>query len=337
MEHLPVGARVANAVVAYARYLGKTFWPAELSAYYPHPIHWPGGVVLGAGLLLVGLAALGWWVRRTQRYVWFGLAWFLGTLVPVIGLIQVGGQSIADRYLYIPQIGVLIAVVWGAAAVATKQRVPTAVTAAVAGLAILSGGYLTHQYLPKWQNSVALFEHALTVDPQNPPALYSLGLGLCAEDKYAEALPYLEKAAALSGYAPAYQGQLALAYESLGNIGGAIERYRKCLELLPDLPEALNNLAWLLATSPEAKHRNGAEAVRFATRACELTQHDWPQYVGTLAASYAEAGRFPEAIATAEKAEQMARKRGFTELADRNAALLKEYRAGQPHRETATP
>ena len=337
MEHLPVGARVANAVVAYARYLGKTIWPAELSAYYPHPIHWPDGVVLGAGLLLVGLAALGWWLVRTQRYVLFGLCWFLGTLVPVIGLIQVGGQSIADRYLYIPQIGILIAGVWGAAALAARHRIPSAATAALAGAAILSCGFVTRHYLPKWQNSVALFEHALTVDPQNPPALYSLGLALCADNKYAEALPYLEKAAALSGYAPAYQGQLALAYESLGNIGGAIERYRKCLELLPDLPEALNNLAWLLATSPEAKHRNGADAVRFATRACELTQYDWPMFLGTLAASYAEAGRFPEAIATAEKAEAMARKRGFTELADRNAELLKVYRAGQPHREAATP
>src|SRR6478736_4397547 len=92
MEHLPLGARVANAVVAYARYLGKTFWPAELSAYYPHPIHWPDAVVVGAVLLLLALTMLGLGLMRTQRYVLFGLAWFWGTLIPVIGLIQVGGQ-----------------------------------------------------------------------------------------------------------------------------------------------------------------------------------------------------------------------------------------------------
>jgi tetratricopeptide (TPR) repeat protein len=335
MDNLPVTARVANAVVSYARYLGKTFWPAELSAFYPHPLHWPEGVVLGAGVVLVGLVALGLWAAR-ERYVLFGLCWFLGTLVPVIGLVQVGGQAIADRYLYIPQIGILIATVWGTNALATQYRISRTALAVVAGLGLLGCGWVTRQYLPKWQNSVTLFQHALTVDAVNPPALYSLGLALCTENKYAEALPYLEKAATLHPHVPTYQGQLALAYESLGDIGGAIERYRKCLESYSDLPEALNNLAWLLATSPEAKHRNGTDAVRFATRACELTQYEWPMFLGTLAASYAEAGRFPEAVATAEKAEAMARKRGFTELAKRNMELLKEYRAGRPHRESGS-
>jgi hypothetical protein len=335
MEHLPLTARIANAVVSYARYLGKTFWPAELSAFYPHPVRWPDGVVLGAALVVGGLVVVSLWKIRTHRHGFVGLCWFLGTLVPVIGLIQVGGQSMADRYLYIPQIGILIAAVWGLAELAAQSPRVRQASVALSCLALLGLGWVTSQYLPKWKNSVALFQHALTVDEKNPPALYSLGLALDAQGKHAEAIPYLKQAAALDPNVPTYQGQLALTLESEGDIAGAIEGYRRCLELMPDLTEALNNLAWIRATHPEAVYRNGAEAVKLATRACELTQYDWPMFLGTLAASYAEAGRFPEAIQTAEKAEAMARKRGFTELAERNAELLKTYRAGQPHRETA--
>jgi Flp pilus assembly protein TadD len=335
MEHLPLLARVTNSVVSYARYLGKTFWPAELSAFYPHPITWPDGVVLGSVLLVGGILALSLWKVRTQRYLIVGVGWFLGTLVPVIGLVQVGGQSIADRYLYIPQIGILIAVVWGLTAVVAKNVRAQQGMCALGGVALIAFGLVTRQYLPKWQNSVVLFQHALTVDEKNPPALYSLSLALSAANRNEEAIPYLMKAIELSPQVPAYQGQLALVLESKGDLTGAIERYRRCLELAPDLTEALNNLAWILATSLEAKHRNGPEAVKWATRACELTQHDWPMFLGTLAASYAEAGRFPEAIQTAEKAERMARERGFDDLAKRNAELLELYRAGKPYREAA--
>jgi Tfp pilus assembly protein PilF len=335
MEHLPLPARIANAVVSYARYLGKTFWPAELSAFYPHPVRWPDEVVLGAAVLIGGLVVVSLWKTRTHRYGFVGLCWFLGALVPVIGLIQVGGQSMADRYLYIPQIGIVLAVVWGAAEWLRQHKRGQQVGWAVSGVVLVAGGWMTHQYLPKWTNSVALFQHALTVDEKNPPALYSLGLALSAENKYAEAIPYLAQAIELAPSTPAYQGQMALVRECTGDLPGAIESYRRCLELDPTLTEAMNNLAWILATAPEAKHRNGAEAVKWATRACEVTQYDWPMFLGTLAASYAEAGRFPEAIRTAEQAEAMARKRGFTELAERNAELLKTYRAGRPHRETA--
>jgi tetratricopeptide (TPR) repeat protein len=337
MEHLPLAARVANAVVAYARYLGKTFWPAELSAYYPHPLHWPDAVVGGSVLLLLVLLGIALWNFKQHGYLFVGLSWFWGTLVPVIGLVQVGGQSIADRYLYIPQIGILVATVWGGAALVAARPQWRQVAVGLCGVALLGCLVMTSRYLPHWKNSTSVFQQALRVDPKNPPALYSLGLALCEQGKYAEATPYLVQAAELAPYVQVYQGQLAQALEMQGDSAGAIARYRRCIELEPGLTEALNNLAWILATHPDAQLRNGAEAVQRATRACELTDYDWPLYLGTLAASYAEAGRFGEAIATAERAEQKARARGFNELADRNVELLQKYRAGQPHREAVTP
>jgi hypothetical protein len=333
MGRLPAEARIENAVVSYVRYIGKTFWPSDLSAFYPHPVEWPGEILFGSILVLVVLLAIALWKLRSQSFIFVGLCWFLGTLVPVIGLVQVGGQSIADRYLYIPQVGLLIAAVWGAAAMVAADKRAKQVAITVASAALIVCPILTHVYLPKWRSSAALFKHVLSLGENNPPALYSLGLALCTEGKYDEAIPYLVKATDMDPTIQVYQGQLALAYEMQGDIGGAIERYRKCIELSPDLTEALNNLAWLLATSPEANYRNGADAIKFATRACELTLNEWPMFLGTLAAAYAEAGRFEEAIKAGEKAEQQARKRGFTDLADQNLKLLETYRAGKPHRE----
>ena len=109
--------------------------------------------------------------------------------------------------------------------------------------------------------------------------------------------------------------------------------YRKALELQPDMTAALNNLAWILATDPNAELRNGAEAVRLAERACQVTDYHEPQFIGTLAAAYAEAARFDDAIKAGERARDAAPTAGLTALAERNAQLLEEYRARKPHRE----
>ena len=113
MAGLPVAARVQNAVVSYARYLGKVFWPVDLAVFYPHPGHWPWAAVTAAVLMLAGLCFLAVWFSRRAAYLAVGLFWFLGMLVPVIGLVQVGGQSLADRYVYVPAIGLFIVLAWG--------------------------------------------------------------------------------------------------------------------------------------------------------------------------------------------------------------------------------
>jgi tetratricopeptide (TPR) repeat protein len=133
-----------------------------------------------------------------------------------------------------------------------------------------------------------------------------------------------------------------MAHGNLGNLLGneghmeeAMEHYHKAIQINPDYREALNNLALALAASPKAEFRNGVEAVRLAERACALTHYGKPVYLGTLAAAYAEAGRFPEAVATAEKAEQLATTTGLTAVAAKNRQLLKLYRAGKPYHEPA--
>ena len=113
-ESLPLGARVGNALISYGRYLGKLFWPADLAVFYPHPGQWPLGKVLLAGGLILGISVLVWVQRRRYPYLLMGWLWFFGTLVPVIGLVQVGDQAMADRYTYLPSLGVLILAVWGA-------------------------------------------------------------------------------------------------------------------------------------------------------------------------------------------------------------------------------
>jgi Flp pilus assembly protein TadD len=120
-----------------------------------------------------------------------------------------------------------------------------------------------------------------------------------------------------------------------GRFDEAIENYRKAIQINPKFSEALNNLAWVLATSPDAGLRNGAEAVRLAERACELTHYGEPSFIGTLAAAYAEAGRFPAAVTTAEKAEQLATSAGSKKPAEENRQRLELYRTGKPYHEPA--
>jgi len=128
--------------------------------------------------------------------------------------------------------------------------------------------------------------------------------------------------------------RLAAALASQHRTKEAVQHYRAALKLAPDLPEALNNLAWILAANPDAQVRDGREAVDLAERACKLTDYKQPQLIGTLAAAYAESGRFAEAVATAEKAKALAEQANQAELAARNGALLEQYRSGQPARDT---
>ena len=121
-EGLPLGARGGNALVSYCRYLGKLFWPTDLAVFYPHPGYWPLAKVLLAGGLMVGISVLFWVKRRRYPFLLMGWLWFVGTLVPVIGLVQSGGQAMADRYTYLPSLGVLILAIWGAYELTRRWR-----------------------------------------------------------------------------------------------------------------------------------------------------------------------------------------------------------------------
>lgn len=243
-EVMAYGYRASNAVIATVRYLGKVFWPQDLAFFYPHPqpYHWSPGIVLAAALLLVGISAMVIRLRQRQPSLWVGWCWYLGTLVPVIGLVQVGQQAIADRYTYIPTLGILIALVWGLhGLIATRQSLarPVAVIAALAlGLCFA----LTRQQTRVWKNTESLCRHAIAATKDNYLAHDMLGAALDKQDKFPEALrEHLEALRIKPDYADAHNN-LAVALQRQGKLAEAISHYETAFKLRPRYPEAHFNL-----------------------------------------------------------------------------------------------
>jgi tetratricopeptide (TPR) repeat protein len=460
----PGGAeRIGSALGAYQAYLIKTLNPTELVVFYPHLTNgFPviAAIVLGA-LTLLGLAL---WKRP---YLLVGWLWYLGTLVPVIGLVPIlGGHALADRYTYIPLIGIFLALSWGLTDLCTWLRVPTVVmiTGAILVFAICIG--FTWVQIGYWRNSKALWSHTLRVDPDNYVAHHNLGSLLTQEGALDEAAEHLSRAAAadphggLSHYALAnllahqgrvddairyysealrinpnwpdvhqklgelwakkgdfdrargqyaavlaqhatdlqaqeslagvlvrlgeweeaarhlnavlqmdptqasahhglgliralqgrpeesvshcrracelrpgvylYHVELAHGLQMLGKGDAARAAYERALRLDANWPKNANSEAWRLATESDGTLRNGRLAVHLATEICEATGWQNPVYLDTLAAAYAEAGRFADAQATAEKAMTLPLPAGSRESLQKR---LDRYRAGRAFHE----
>ena len=437
LEQLPGGSRLANAPAAYWAYLGKAFWPVNLCVFYPYvPV--PVWKAVASALLLLCASVLCLAQARSRPYLLVGWAWFCVMLLPVIGIVQVGWQALADRYTYLPLIGVFLMLAWGAGELALRSaswRLGVSVGAAALLVACLAA---TRAELSYWDNSIALFSHALKVTRGNWLAHNNLGTALAEEGKLEEAASHFRAALQIKpayddarsnlgrflavrgkwdeaqvmledlvrqnprharahrnlGYVLLAQGkaadgiaqyalarhlqpddlatpadlaatltrppqspalashlpealdllptaqmraQVAGAWASQDKLQFAVQAYRAALALDPASAEVLNNLAWILATCPEANLRDGAEAVRLAERACELTRFHRTLMIGTLAAAYAEAGRFTEAVSTAQKASALAAESGDQNLAAKNQQLLQLYREGRPYREPASP
>jgi protein O-mannosyl-transferase len=365
--------KVSNALVSYVRYPGKMFWPADLAAIYPHPAshyylrdQWPGWEICAAGLLLLAVSALCLSQLRRRPYLAVGWFWYLGMMLPVIGLIQAGEQAMADRYTYLPLIGPVMSLVW---LLSERISIPAAqrALAALAVILIALCSVLTRHQLQYWRNSVALFDHTVAVTADNPGAQFALGVGLEKEGQVRQAMVHYRVAVdILPSYTEAHfnighlfriQGawqkaaekfMTALQYQPRDlkfrlNLAGvmleggqtreAVQRFQDALQIDPDSTEALNNLAWIMAANCDPAIRNGPQAVEYAERACQLTQFKQTTMVGTLAAAYAEAGRFKDAVATAEKACALATQNGEQALLDTNRRLLDLYRTGQPYHE----
>src|SRR5207249_2084543 len=165
----PITLRLSNALVSYAKYLLLAFWPNALAVNYPfQEAAIPPWQIIGAALLLVAITAFCFFqARKHAGYLIVGWLWFLGTLVPVIGLVQVGGQTMADRYFYIPSIGLFIAIVFGLADIAERRRVPPWVGAAIANVVVLVLATLSNAQIHRWTDSFTLFKHTLAVTPSN--------------------------------------------------------------------------------------------------------------------------------------------------------------------------
>jgi protein O-mannosyl-transferase len=502
VQGFPVLFRIENAAMSYVRYIGKLFYPHNLAIVYPKVAGWPLEEVLFGSIVLV-VAALIVLTNWRRGYLVTGWIWFVVTLVPVIGLVKVGDVSMADRYTYVPAIGIFVLITWGICDLTSSwsgRSIPLAIGATAI---LISCAIVTRRQLPYWQNAESLFQHALAVtgknaladinlgvyftqtgqlsrarehyqsaieaDPNFAEPWVGLGYVLAEEKKYDEAIPFYEHALPLKPDLPdtrinygkalfqvgrtnealeqfreavrlspreaighynlgytlfaagdaadavaeyriaaelnpklvavwrnlgvvfAQQGKdydaiacsrraleiepgntilhqelgqlllgqgksneaakeflvvlqkapedseahyhLAMALTSQGKSREAVEHYRRGLKSFENIPAGLNNLAWILATYPDPQVRNGSEAVTLAEKACSLTDYKEAVLVGTLAAAYAEVGRFTDALATAEKARALAEAVGAEELAANNVKLMELYRAGKPFRD----
>jgi tetratricopeptide (TPR) repeat protein len=435
LGQLPAGVRLANALVAYVTYLGKTVWPVHLGAMYPYPVHgvpvwqWVASAGLLAAVTLVTLLA-----RRRHPYLLVGWLWFLGTLVPVIGLVQVGRQSLADRYTYIPSVGLALMATWGVAELASRWRaVPVAALLGAAALVV--AGALAWVQTHIWHDDEVLWRHTLGAtgdpnpwahfwlahalagrgefqeagphyaeaarqDPLNPDVQAEVGRFLLRTGDTAGAVDHLERAtrldptradtrtalaaayfaqnrieesvgecraalAAEPASAPAYyhlgcararrgedeqavacfrqalalnpsstEAHCALAHvlNRLGQSGPAGAEYEEATRLTPSWPADYDRAAWFLATHPDPARRNGPRAVELAETACEATARRDPRLLRTLAAAYAQAGRWDRAEETAAAALRLADSAGPKELAPVIQDHLRRYRAHESPR-----
>lgn len=427
-ETLSVPQRIVNATASYGRYLGSISAPKDLANFYPLTNGWPIGLASLAASILVVATLFAWRSRGRFPYVMVGWAWFLGTLIPVIGLVQVGSQSHADRYTYIPSIGLGLAIVWLGFELTSKARAARAVFVTAACLSIVACGIGTDRVARRWKDTRTLFTHALSVTPPNAVALQNLGNAVLIDGEVDRAIEFLEQAlelipnfpdaennlgtalglkgrhdeaiahfrAALKtentaeihqnlGWAleqagrgdeaiPAYQAALELdpdfaaAHQKLGAmlcargrfgeavthlqralalepddiethrslaitciqqglVEDGIRAYREVLKRSPDDPDALNNIAWIRATHADPAHRDGAEAVRLAERARDVLREPNHVLTSTLAAAYAEVGRFEDAERTAERAIELGRERADESAVRSFLQQLEVYRA----------
>jgi Flp pilus assembly protein TadD len=303
LEHYPAGVRLANAVVSYAHYIAKTVWPAELAIYYPHPgLDIEGWKVVSAALSIVTVSVLVVVRRRCQPYLFVGWTWFLVTLVPVIGLVQVGEQAMADRYTYVPSIGLFLMLVWGVADVVARVRsgsggrVARTAVMLVTVAALLALTAATRIQVGHWRNSITLFEHALEVTESNYIAHFNLGNALLDAGRNDEAVHHLRQAVRIKSWWAEAHYNLGVALGRVGRKRESEQRYRETLRLSPEHAKAHNNLGIALATRGRSE-----EATRHFTAAIRIDPH-FAEALCNLGTALFFADRNTEAIGPFRKA-----------------------------------
>jgi tetratricopeptide (TPR) repeat protein len=245
MMMLPLAVRLDNAVLSYLRYIGKLFYPVGLAILYPHPGIAHGWLTAGAALLLLSITAACLFFGRRYRYLAVGWLWYLGALVPVLGLVQVGRQAMADRYTYVPGIGLLVIAVWGLADLTRRWPWRRAVLTCVSAATLVALSVLTFLQIRTWRDTTTLFEHALRVTESNPFIEVALG-------RWNEAIGHLEETLRIQPDSPEMLYTLGAALESTGRVAEAADRYIAALRLKPDYAEAHSNLGLLLLRQGKA-------------------------------------------------------------------------------------
>ncbi|HEX4713338.1 MAG TPA: tetratricopeptide repeat protein, partial [Ktedonobacteraceae bacterium] len=300
LERLAFPLRVGNALVSYAAYVWQMIYPVGLAVIYPHPENHLAPWKVGVSVLLLLVVSAGVAAgARKHPYLLVGWLWYVGMLVPVIGLMQVGGQARADRYTYLPQLGLYIIVAWGAVDLCGSWRYSRVVLGSgaaviLAGLVVLARVQTTY-----WQNGVSLMTHALACNSDNSLAHNNLGVALARQGKLPEAIQHFERALQLKpDYAEAYDN-LGAALVRQGKLPEAIEQYERALQLKPDYVEACNNLGAVLADQGKV-----SEAVQYYKRALEVDPSYAEAYYN-LGNVLAHQGKLPEAIQHYQRALQV--------------------------------
>lgn len=440
-EAIPLGFRIGNAIVSYAKYIQKTFWPAKLAFFYPHPAMEFNLLSLLVSLVLLLAVSIYIISHFRRKYLLVGWLWFIGTLVPVIGFVQVGAQAMADRYTYVPLIGIFIIIAWGACDLLTKLKYHKYIIIISAAAILIVLSICSRIQVLYWHDSITLFEHALKVteknytahsclayvlyeqgkvdeaiahnrlaiefnptyldaqfnlggiffrqgnfpealkhfynvlqissdyakahrniakilakqdkpaeaivhyenilkiqpvdydaqngigialarigkcdeaiehfnlaiqiDPNIAEAYNNLGFTLIRRGKFDEAAPHLAKAVQLDPNNAGTHYQFARVLTEKNDLKEAVAHLKEALRLEPDNIEPMINLVWLLSTNKQSEFFDPNEAICIASRACELTNHQDPATMDTLALAYGAAGKYDKAIDIAEKALKM--------------------------------
>lgn len=324
-DNVPLKYRLANALVSYVAYISKMVWPTRLAVFYPHPFNkLPIWQVVASALVLLAVSVAVLWFARRRKYLTVGWLWYLGILVPVIGLVQVGSQAMADRYTYLPFIGLFIMIAWGMYELLANWRYRRIALGASALAVLLALAVCTRLQLRHWRNNSTLFEHAINVTddnfvmnnnyanvlknmgqvekaiehfykalrirPNSPEIYNNLGNALRKLDRFEDAVMCYQKALELKAYFPQARYNLAAELTRQGKIDEAVEQYRLALRLRPDDVETLSGLGFALAQKGQFD-----EAIGHYQKALELE----PENIiarGRLGLALAGIKKFDEAI-----------------------------------------
>lgn len=246
-DAIPLLLRIENAPISYVKYIGKAFWPHDLAVLYPIPLSFPLWQVAGSLFILLLVSVATVWARHLHPYLAVGWFWFIVTLIPVIGLIQVGVQSMADRYSYIPLIGLFIMAAWGVSDLAEGLKHRVNILALLAGTVIIASTACTWQQIGYWQDNISLYRHTLQVTTGNYIIHYNLGTALANKGDMDAAIQEFSEALRLNPNCTIAHNNLGLALAKKGNLDAAIQEYREALHLTPDYSDPHNNLGIALA------------------------------------------------------------------------------------------
>jgi Flp pilus assembly protein TadD len=266
---VPLAYRLESVPVALATYLFKSFWPARLAVIYPMPHAIPAAAFIGCSLLLIAITAGAWIVRKQHPFLLVGWFWFLGTLVPVIGLVKVGDAAMADRYMYIPSIGIFMIVAVGATGIWKRFPMPKGFLSVPAVIILVVLTMATERQLQFWRNDDALFGHAVSVTSDNVDAIVNYGVALENEGKPQEAIVQYRQAEQLAPSSAIASANLADLLYYTGETNSALEQYRQAVKLQPASSTLHDRLGTVLSGLGDF-----AEATNEFWRAIDLDRND---------------------------------------------------------------